>query len=347
VTLVGPAARRKGRRLGAMPLLGRLSATLLAVLSGCGGGDAAQRAGDEPPPAATAEAASPVPDDGMVAQERPGSRAVVALERENALAILGGPPWRRIRRVAVASGPHNVDASRGGDLVSVTSPPANVVTILKTAGRIRIAARVRVPGGPHDTAFTASGRRLWVTAERGGRLVQLAMPGGRAVRSVPTSGGPHDLTLARGGRELWITIDGSASVERRSARTGRLLGRAQPGGAPHDLAVSPSGRHVWLSNWSSGDLTVASAATGRAVDRVAAGVEPHHFAFAARRARSCGSAFAAAGCSGAPASAPARTTSRRSTTACSSPCTRPVGWWRSRDAAGGSLRCGPGPGPTG
>jgi DNA-binding beta-propeller fold protein YncE len=269
-----------------MPAIARVAPALLAVLWACGGNAA------EPPGRPTSTASAPTPpasggdevNDHAPRREQTGFRAVVALERANALAILSGPPWRRVRRVAVAAGPHNVDASNGGDFVAVTSPPADVVTILKTRGRISTRARVRVSGGPHDTAFTASGRRLWVAAERAQRLVQLAVPDGRVVRSVPMPGEPHDLALARGGREIWATINGSSSVERRSARTGRSLGVARPGGAPHDLAVNPSGRHVWFSNWSSGVLTVVSSRSGRAIDHVEAGVEPHHFAFAARRA---------------------------------------------------------------
>jgi DNA-binding beta-propeller fold protein YncE len=268
-----------------MPAIARVAPALLAVLWACGG-NAAEPSGS---PSSTATPAPPASVGDEVKapatrRERTGFRAVVALERANAVAILSGPPWRRVKRVAVAAGPHNVDASNGGDFVAVTSPPADVVTILKTRGRIAIRARVPVSGGPHDTAFTASGRRLWVAAERDRRLVQLAVPGGRVVRSVPMPGEPHDLTLARGGREIWVTINGSSTVERRSARTGRSLGVARPGGAPHDLAVGPSGRQVWLSNWSSGVLTVASSRSGRAIDHVEAGVEPHHFAFAARRA---------------------------------------------------------------
>jgi DNA-binding beta-propeller fold protein YncE len=271
-----------------MPAIARIAPVLLLAVWGCGGGASQPSREATPSSAASGRDRAVVPraarEDHARGRERRRYRAVVALERANAAAILAGPPWWRMRRVAVAAGPHNVDASPRGDLVAVTSPPADVVTVLDTRGRIRIRARVGISGAPHDTVFTANGRRLWVAAEQDRRLVQLAMPGGRVVRSVPMPGAPHDLALVRDGREIWVTIDGSSAVERRSARTGRSLGQARPGRAPHDLAVAPSGRHVWLSNWSSGVLTVASAQSGRAIDDVSAGVEPHHFAFTRRRA---------------------------------------------------------------
>ena len=268
-----------------MASLARVTPALVTLLAGCASGsESADVRSDARPAGASYSRAAPTAAHATASPQRAGARfrAFVALERANAVAVLEGPPWRRARRLRVALGPHNVDASPRRDLVAVTSPPANAVTILGARGRVR--TRARVSGAPHDSVFTADGRHLWVTAEQDSRIVQLRMPGARAVRSVPMPGRPHDITLAAGGSELWVTIDGSSTVERRSARTGRRLGRARPGGAPHDLAAAPNGREVWLSNWSSGLLTVASVRTGRAIASVQAGVEPHHFAFTRRRA---------------------------------------------------------------
>jgi hypothetical protein len=164
---------------------------------------------------APADGGRAAPRDPDPAEQDVGRRyqAVVALEEADSVAILAGPPWRRVKRISVARGPHNVDASPRGDVIAVTSPPADVVTMLRRDGRL---ARVRVSGSPHDSVFTADGRRLWVTAEQGRRLVQLSVRDGHTIRSVLMPGPPHDLTLVRS-RELWVTIDGSSAVERRSA----------------------------------------------------------------------------------------------------------------------------------
>ena len=160
--------------------------------------------------------------------------------------------------------------------MAVSSPPADRVTIIRSADAA-VVARPRVRGGPHDLDFSADGRRLWVAAENGRRLVKLSIPGGGTAVSRNTAGSPHDLDVS--GRELWVTIDGSSGVEVRSTGNGRLVGRAELGLAPHDLAFEPGTDRVWVSNWSSPFLTVASARSRRRLAVARGGTEPHHFAF--------------------------------------------------------------------
>jgi hypothetical protein len=71
---------------------------------------------------------SPAESRAVEQRARPEFRAVVALEEADSVGILAGPPWRRVKRIRVARGPHNVDASPRGGVVAVTSPPADVVT---------------------------------------------------------------------------------------------------------------------------------------------------------------------------------------------------------------------------
>ena len=203
----------------------------------------------------------------------------MALERQAEVAVLdgGGGSWRVVRRKRVPPGPHNLASSGDGLRIAVSSPPAGRVTLLDSAGRIDASAAIA--GGPHDLEFTPDSRALWVTAERGRRLVKLDAGSGRRLQVRTTGGSPHDLAISPDGRRLWVTIDGSAAVEVRSARTGALLGRARVGGGPHDLAFDPEGKRVWLSNFASPRLTVASVRTGRRLGSVRAGAEPHHFAF--------------------------------------------------------------------
>jgi len=87
--------------------------------------------------------------------------------------------------------------------------------------------------------FTPDGERLWVTVERGRRLVQIGVRRGRVLRSVAVGARPHDLAVSRDGRRMWVTIDGSGAVEERSTHTGRLLASRRPGGTPHDVGSAP------------------------------------------------------------------------------------------------------------
>jgi YVTN family beta-propeller protein len=249
------------------------------VVVGCAG-EGTPMAETEPDRGSEPSKAEPAAVGGRAAgrgASRARYAAFVALEDASAVALLRGPPWSVVGRVRVAAGPHNVKASPDGRFIAVSSPPADRVTIFRASGRV--LARGRVSGGPHDVAFTRNGSRLWVAAERAGRLVQISVETGRVVRTRTVGGNPHDIAVSPSGRRLWVTVNRSARVEVRSASTGRLLARPLIGGAPHDLAFEPDGSRVWFSNWSSGRLTVVSASTRRRLAMVTAGSEPHHFVF--------------------------------------------------------------------
>jgi DNA-binding beta-propeller fold protein YncE len=215
--------------------------------------------------------------------ERPSNRerstysAAIALERQSAVAIVTGPPWRLRRTVRVPAGPHNVSASAQARLFAVTSPPSGRVTLLRPNGGV--AAVARIAGAPHDSTFTRDGRWLWVTAERAGQLVRVDTRTGRVTAARRVGGPPHDVRLSPDGRELWLTVVGTSRVQVRSAMTGRLRAAPDLGGAPHDLAFEPRTGRIWLTNFSSPRLTAASVRMRRRVGGVTAGTEPHHFAF--------------------------------------------------------------------
>jgi DNA-binding beta-propeller fold protein YncE len=250
-----------------------LAALALAalLLSACrGDGEGADRTQDDAEPAATQPISKSRPS--------PSFRAFVAIEDEDLVVILEGPPWRLVRRVGVPSGPHNITADPMGRWVAVSSPPAGRVTILDSRGRV--TARAPAGSGPHDIAFTPRGS-LWVSAEDSSRIVKLQVPSGKLVGSRSTGGPPHDLAVSADAGELWVTIDGSAAVEVRAAESGRLLERPTVGPAPHDVEVAPDDRTVWFSNWDSPLLTLASLPRRKRIGVLAAGGEPHHFAFGA------------------------------------------------------------------
>jgi DNA-binding beta-propeller fold protein YncE len=165
-------------------------------------------------------------------------RVFVALEGEAAIAVLSGPPWRRIGKIPVAAGPHNAEATSDGQYVVVSSPPSDVVTIVR--GRdARVVRRVRITGSPHDVAFTSDGRYVWVTAERGGRLVQVSVPNGRIRREIDVGGDPHDLAISSRRDEMWITVNDASAVQVRSQWTVAGSGTSRP--VTH-RTTSPSAR---------------------------------------------------------------------------------------------------------
>lgn len=254
------------------PLLLAMAIAVPLLLGACGTDD-----GSEIEPRVTGGTTAGEGDESPDADQQAGIVALVALEDADAIAVLAGPRWRLVRRLAAPPGPHNVAASADGRQVAVSSPPADRVTIV--GAPFAEPAVVGVAGAPHDISFGPGAGRLWVAAEGAGRLVRVSVARRRAVTEKATGGPPHDLELDPAGKELWVTIDGSPIAEIRSPARGDLLGRARLGGAPHDLAFEPESGRVWLSNFLSPSLTVASPSTRRAEGSLTTGGEPHHFAF--------------------------------------------------------------------
>jgi hypothetical protein len=125
------------------------------------------------------------------------SSAFVALEREAAVAVLRGRPWRLASRLRVPAGPHNVAASPDGRFVAVSSPPADAVTIID-ARRTRVRTRVRVAGRLKGvktpvrrgirvlTPFTRDERARRGRSPQCGCRVRRIVRGGRAGACRPT-----------------------------------------------------------------------------------------------------------------------------------------------------------------
>jgi DNA-binding beta-propeller fold protein YncE len=93
--------------------------------------------------------------------------AVVSLEGADQVAFVDLARGRVLRRLAVALGPHNLDATGDGRIVAVTSPPSGRLTILD-GRRLRVLRVVSGLGSPHDVKLSADGRTAYVLEEATG-----------------------------------------------------------------------------------------------------------------------------------------------------------------------------------
>jgi hypothetical protein len=218
-----------------------------------------------------------------VVRAAPSGRLVayVSAESENRLVAVDVRSRRVLRRIRVASGPHNVAATPDGRFVLVTSPPAGRVTLV--AGRsLRVLKVFRGLRYPHDVEVAAGGRYAYVTEERGAAIAVLDLAQRRVVRRFRVAPGPHDLAVSPNGRQIWITHGpGQRSItlaRSRPARRAMAIGRfGAGGGSPHDIFFAPNGRRVWVTYWDSARVG-AYARSRRLVVGARAGIVPHHVA---------------------------------------------------------------------
>ncbi len=207
---------------------------------------------------------------------------VVSLERADQVAFADLARGRVLRRVAVAAGPHNLDATGDGRVVAVTSPPSGRVTILD-GRRLRVLRVVSGLRSPHDVKLSPDGRTAYVVEEARGTLAVLDTGTGRVLRRVPVGVGAHDVVV---GDLAWVTHGAQDVPLTLLALSGRRnwplpAGTLAAGGAAHDIDRAPDTADVFVTYWDSG--VVARLRTGvgggRTLWRRRAGTVTHHLAF--------------------------------------------------------------------
>lgn len=207
---------------------------------------------------------------------------VVSLERADQVAFVDLARGRVLRRVAVAFGPHNLDASSDGRVVAVTSPPSGRVTILD-GRRLRVLRVVSGLRSPHDVKLSPDGRTAYVVEEARGTLAVLDTGTGHVLRRVPVGVGAHDVAVGdlawvtHGARDAPLTLLSLYPRPRRTAQNGTLPAE----GPAHDIDRAPDTADVFVTYWDTG--VVARLRTGGGGDRTLwrrrVGTVTHHLAF--------------------------------------------------------------------
>jgi DNA-binding beta-propeller fold protein YncE len=204
--------------------------------------------------------------------------AFVAAEDDDQLVAVELRTARVLRRIHIASGPHNVAAAGTLGPVLVTSPPANRVTLVDVR-RLRVAHVFELSGSPHDVEVSPDVRHAYVTLERAARVAVIDLRARRVVRLVPVPAGPHDLAVHPHGHRVWVTHgpDARSMTVLDTSRPGRpRIARRVPARGAHDIAVACSGRCVWVTYWDSGTIGAYDSGSGRLLRRVRAGELVHH-----------------------------------------------------------------------
>lgn len=199
-----------------------------------------------------------LPAGATAAPEVGALRAFVSLESSAAVAVIDVRSRAVVRRIAVAAGPHNVDATWDGRRVVVTSPPSGRLTVLD-GRRLRVLRTVGGLRSPHDARLTENGRWAYVTEQGADTVAIVDVERGRIARRIAVGPRPHDLAV---GDVIWVTRSGTRltvigctrPVEPScSMRPGRLsvLARPDAGGPAHDIDRFPDTADAWFTYWGS------------------------------------------------------------------------------------------------
>jgi hypothetical protein len=172
--------------------------------------------------------------------------------------------------VALPGGPEGLAVDVRDSILAVGVRAPDGVALVDTAtGRER--RLVRLPGAPRHLQFAGPAGPLLVPLEGPGRLVQIALPGGRVIADTRVGRQPHDAAAA--GSLVFVGNEYSDTVS--LVRGGRQVAvepaPVQPGG----VAAARDGSVVVVVG-VRGRRIEAYAADGRALGTAPAGVGPTH-----------------------------------------------------------------------
>jgi len=172
--------------------------------------------------------------------------------------------------LALAGGPEGVVVDQAGTVaVNVRQPDGLVIFNLADPGRRRVVA---MTGSARHLSLAATDGPLLVPDESDDRLVEVALPTGQILKSIPVGRQPHDAVAVDSdtvfvGDELANTVH----VIRDGVVTGVIAGPLQPGGLAADgsvvIAVGVRGRRI-----------IAYRSDGSVIGSANCGVGPTHAA---------------------------------------------------------------------
>jgi DNA-binding beta-propeller fold protein YncE len=187
-----------------------------------------------------------------------GNWAYVSDSGTGEIAVVDVRAGRVARRVAVGDGARHLSLAPGGRWLWIAlGSNASEIAVLdaRDPARPRPAGRIRPPLLAHDVAFSPSGRRVWVTAGRVGRMVVFSTATREPVRTLRADVAPQHVTFGDG--VAYVASGDGASVSVHALADGRLRRRSRvPLGSYN---VQRTGAVVITPSLGTGALTVLDA----------------------------------------------------------------------------------------
>ncbi|HYD06385.1 MAG TPA: hypothetical protein VEC60_11710 [Reyranella sp.] len=123
-------------------------------------------------------------------------RLLVALTGEDSVVTLDPVKGTVIGRLQTGKGAHNFWPKGDGRHWFLSNRNEGTVSLIDTE-EMKVAASVRVPGGPDCMDITPDGKELWVTQRFLRRVAIIDVPTMRLVASIPVGKSPHGVFILR------------------------------------------------------------------------------------------------------------------------------------------------------
>jgi YVTN family beta-propeller protein len=210
-------------------------------------------------------------------------RLAVTVPEANAIDIVDMRAWNAaVRRLDIGTRPRRValQPDRTFFWVDTVEPATGVASaVAVNADTLAVTGRISIGSGPHEFAFSADSRFLFVANAAAGTVSVIDIGALAPVAELAT--GPHPVSLAYSelANAVYVADSEDGSVTVIDARSHTV--RARIAGAPGiaQIGFAPAGRHAFVVNPRAGTVTIIDSALDRAINTVDSALAPDRVTF--------------------------------------------------------------------
>lgn len=125
-------------------------------------------------------------------------RLLVALTGEDGIVSVDPKDGAVMGRLQTGKGAHNFWPKGDGKHYFLSNRVEGSVSLIDTAGDLRVVGSVRIPGGPDCMDITPDGKELWVTQRFLRRVAVVDIEQLKVVASIPVGKSPHGVFMLKG-----------------------------------------------------------------------------------------------------------------------------------------------------
>jgi YVTN family beta-propeller protein len=186
------------------------------------------------------------------------AKVYVADEGDDTVSVVDTATFKRIGRITVGRGPHNVQVSPDGRFAWVTNNGEKPAERDEGHG---------MPKGEHE-AMAGSGE-VWA--------IDTATDA--VIAKVPVGSHPAHVVLTPDGRFAYVTNGGQNTVTVIDTDAKRAVATVAVGAYPHGARVSPDGRQAYVADLKGGTVSVIDTQTHQPVAKIEVGKGPAQVGF--------------------------------------------------------------------
>jgi YVTN family beta-propeller protein len=218
-----------------------------------------------------------------VVADQAGSRALVTLAGENAVAVVDLARREVLKKVPTGAYPHGLRISPDGSTAYVANVEDGSVSVLDTANLVEVA-RIPVGKAPVQVGFTPDGSQVYVSLRNEDKVAVIDTATRQVLARIEVGRNPIQVFATPDGRSVYVANQGTKekpadTVSVIDVATGSVVDTIRTAAGAHGVVVCNEGRHVFVTNIAAGTVSMIDVESRAVVREFAVGKGPNGITF--------------------------------------------------------------------